>query len=48
MASVAYMRDFLAHRYLKKWVDKKSDYEVIRIYNRILIQTEKERSKKKA
>ena len=48
MASVAYMRDFLAHKYSPKWVEKKNDQEVIRIYHRIIAQAERERSQQKA
>ena len=44
--SIYAMREFLAARYSKKWVEKKTDEEIIRIYHRILTQ-EEERSKKK-
>lgn len=44
--SIYAMREFLAARYSKKWVAKKTDEEVIRIYHRILAQ-EEERSRKK-
>lgn len=44
--SIYAMREFLAARYSKKWVETKSDNEVIRIYHRILAQ-EEERSKHK-
>ena len=44
--SIIDMRDFLAARYSKKWVEKKTDEQVIRIYHRILAQ-EEERSKRK-
>ena len=41
MASLMYMRDFLAHRYSKRWVDKKTDEEVIRIYHSIMAREER-------
>lgn len=43
--SIQGMREFLAARYSKRWVEKKTDDQVLRIYHRILVQ-EEERSKK--
>lgn len=39
--SIIDMRAFLAARYSKRWVEGKTDEEVLRIYHRILAQEEK-------